>query len=145
MADPGGREMMISCGAAVFTLRVALRHLGWLPRTRLFPDPSRPALVARVSWDEDRIAAARYEQDMFAAVTARHTHRGGFGAVALPAGTLSELRAETAREGAMLRVVADGHQRSALAAAAPPGPAGVADLTFSLPKPDQRPCPSRLP
>jgi hypothetical protein len=41
-ADPDGREVMISCGAAVFTLRVALRQLGWLPRTRLFPDPSRP-------------------------------------------------------------------------------------------------------
>jgi hypothetical protein len=34
VADPDGREMMISCGAAVFTLRVALRYLGWLPRTR---------------------------------------------------------------------------------------------------------------
>jgi hypothetical protein len=57
VADPAGRELPISCGAAVFTLRVALRYLGWLPHARLFPDPSRPALVARVSWDEDRIAA----------------------------------------------------------------------------------------
>jgi nitroreductase len=116
VADPDGREMMISCGTAVFTLRVALRYLGWLPRIRLFPDRSRPALVARVSWDEEQIAAAGYEREMFAAVTARHTHRGGFGAVALPAGTLSELRAEAVREGAMLRFVADSDQRSALAA-----------------------------
>ena len=57
VADPDGRELMISCGATLFTLRVALRYLGWLPHARLFPDPSRPALVARVSWDEDRIAA----------------------------------------------------------------------------------------
>lgn len=115
-ADPDGREMMISCGAAVFTLRVALRYRGWLPCTRLFPDPSQPALVARVSWDEDRIDAAPYEREMFAAVTARHTHRGGFGAVALPTGTLAELRAEAARESAMLRLVADDVQRGALAA-----------------------------
>ena len=111
VADPDGREMMISCGAAVFTLRVALRYRGWLPRTRLFPDPSRPALVARVSWDDDRIDAAGYEREMFAAATARHTHRGGFGAVTLPTGTLAELRAEAAREGAMLRLVADDVQR----------------------------------
>lgn len=26
-ADPGGREMMISCGAALFTTRLALRYL----------------------------------------------------------------------------------------------------------------------
>jgi hypothetical protein len=116
VADPDGREMMISCGAAVFTLRVALRYLGWLPHAQLFPDPSRPALVARVSWAEDRIAAAGYEREMFAAVTARHTHRGGFGAAPLPAGTLSELRAEAAREGAMLRLVAGEDQRGALAA-----------------------------
>jgi nitroreductase len=121
VADPDGREMMISCGAALFTLRVALRYLGWLPRTRLFPDSSRPALVARVSWDEERIAAAGYEREMFAAVTARHTHRGGFGAVPLPAGTLSELRAEAVREGAMLRLIADSDQRTALAAVAQAG------------------------
>jgi hypothetical protein len=117
VADPAGRELMISCGAAVFTLRVALRYLGWLPHARLFPDPSRPALVARVSWDEDQIAADSYEREMYAAITARHTHRGGFGAAPLPAGTLSELRAEAVREGAMLRLVAAGDQRDALAAA----------------------------
>ena len=103
LADPAGRELMISCGAAVFTLRVALRYLGWLPHARLFPDPSRPALVARVSWDEDRIAADPYEREMYAAVIARHTHRGGFGPAPLPTGTISALRAEAAREGAMLR------------------------------------------
>jgi hypothetical protein len=100
----------------VFTLRVALRYLGWLPHARLFPDPSRPALVARVSWDEDRIAADPYEREMYAAVTARHTHRGGFGAGPLPAGTISALREEAAREGAMLRLVAVGDQRDALTA-----------------------------
>jgi hypothetical protein len=121
VADPAGRELMISCGAAVFTLRVALRYLGWLPRARLLPDRSRPALVARVYWDEDRIAADSYEREMYAAVTARHTHRGGFGPAPLPTGTLSALRDEAIREGAMLRLVAVGDQRDALAAAVQAG------------------------
>jgi len=116
VADPDGREMMISCGAAVFPLRVALRYLGWLPRTRLFPDPSQPALVARVCWDDNRIAADSCEREMFAAVIARLTHRGGFGPGPLPAGTFPVLRDEAAREGAMLRLVADDDQRAALAA-----------------------------
>jgi nitroreductase len=115
-ADPDGREMMISCGAAVFTLRVALRFRGWLPRTRLFPDRAQPALVARVGWDENQIAADSGEREMFTAVTARHTHPGGFGPDPLPAGTLPALQEEAAREGAMLRLVADDHQRAALAA-----------------------------
>jgi nitroreductase len=121
VADADGRELMISCGAAVFTIRVALRYLGCLPRTRLFPDPSRPALVAQVSWDEERIAADPYEQEMYAAVSTRHTHRGGFGRAALPTGTLAELRTEATREGAMLRLVAAGDQRDALAAAVQAG------------------------
>jgi hypothetical protein len=117
VADPAGRELMMSCGAALFTLRVALRYLGWLPHARLFPDPSRPALVARVSWDEDPIAADPYEREMYAAVTARYTHRGGFGPAPLPTGTLAALRAEAARERAMFRLVPAGDQRDALAAA----------------------------
>ena len=37
MADPDGREMMISCGAALFNIRLALRSLGWIPQTRVLP------------------------------------------------------------------------------------------------------------
>ena len=121
VADPAGREMMISCGAALFTLRVALRYLGWLPTYQVFPDPAQPGLIARVSWNEERVAPAGYEREMFSAVTARHTHRGGFGPDPLPSGTLALLRTEAAREGTMLRLVAGGEQREALAAAVQAG------------------------
>src|SRR5215831_1819706 len=50
VADPRGREMMISCGAALFTARLALRSLGYIPETCVLPDPRQPLLVARVSW-----------------------------------------------------------------------------------------------
>ena len=43
------REMLISCGAALFNIRLALRYLGWVPETSLLPDPGRPMLVARIS------------------------------------------------------------------------------------------------
>jgi hypothetical protein len=35
VADPSGREMLISCGAALFNMRVALRYLGWVPKVRV--------------------------------------------------------------------------------------------------------------
>ena len=38
VADPHGREMMISCGAALFNMRVALRYLGLVPKVRVLPD-----------------------------------------------------------------------------------------------------------
>jgi hypothetical protein len=46
VADPRGREMMISCGAALFTARLALRSLGYIPETSVLPDPG-PAAAGR--------------------------------------------------------------------------------------------------
>jgi hypothetical protein len=40
VADPDGREMMISSGAALFNVRLALRTLGYVPETRVLPDPA---------------------------------------------------------------------------------------------------------
>src|SRR5215467_10295580 len=83
VADPVGREMMISCGAALFTARLALRSLGYLPKTRLLPDPGQPLLVARLSWQQ-RAARTEFEQRLFGQVRQRRTHRGGFDLVPLP-------------------------------------------------------------
>src|SRR5947209_14494581 len=47
--DRDGTEMLISCGAALFGLRLAVRGLGYLPAVRLFPDHAQPALLARVA------------------------------------------------------------------------------------------------
>src|SRR6266498_2638474 len=47
-ADPSGREMFISCGAALFGLRLAVRGLGCHPAMQLLPDPEQPDLLARV-------------------------------------------------------------------------------------------------
>ena len=47
--DPDGREQLISVGAAVFTLRLAIRRSGYRSDFALFPDPGDPLLVARVT------------------------------------------------------------------------------------------------
>jgi len=116
VADPDGREMMISCGAALFTARLALRSLGYIPQTSLLPDPGQPLLVARVSWGR-RAARTEFEQGLFGQVRQRRTHRGGFDLVPLPPHLLASLREGAARYGAMLRIVADDGRRAALAAA----------------------------
>jgi nitroreductase len=116
VADPDGREMMISCGAALFTARLALRSLGYIPQTSVMPDPGRPLLVARVSWDRGA-ACTELEQALFGQVRQRRTHRGGFDLVPLPPGLLATLRESAACYGAMLRIVADDGRRAALAAA----------------------------
>ena len=116
VADPDGREMMISCGAALFTVRLALRALGYIPETTVLPDPAQPALVAQVSW-RDRAAADEFERRLDHHVLTRRTHRGAFDPEPLPPDMLAALRAAAAREGAALRIVADDGRRAALAAA----------------------------
>jgi Nitroreductase family len=116
VADPDGREMMISCGAALFTTRVALRYLGLVPRVSVLPDPDLPNLVARISFGAEQSLPAEYERDLFAEIPRRRTHRGGFDAEPLPSALVSTLRDEAAREKATLRIMADESQRGALAA-----------------------------
>ena len=116
VADADGREMMISCGAALFTARLALRSLGYIPRTSVLPDPGQPLLVARVSWRQ-QAARTEFEQRLFGQVRERRTHRAGFDLVPLPRGLLASLRDGAARYGTTLRIVADDGRRAALAAA----------------------------
>ncbi len=116
VADPDGREMMISCGAALFNLRLTLRSLGYIPQTRVLPDPGQPALVAQVSWQQ-RAAADEFERRLSRQILVRRTHRGAFDPEPLPPDLLAVLRSGAAREGALLRIVADDGRRAALAAA----------------------------
>jgi len=116
VADPVGREMMISCGAALFTARLALRSLGYVPEARVLPEPDNPTLVARLSWP-DRAAATEFEQRLMSQVRRRRTHRGAFDPEPLPPGLLAALRNEASQDGAALRIVADDGRRAALAAA----------------------------
>jgi hypothetical protein len=115
VADPDGREMLISCGAALFTARLALRSLGYIPEARVLPDPARPSLVARVSWPR-RAAPTGYEQQLFRWVRQRRTHRGGFAPLPLAPELLAALQAGAERDGALLHVITGEGSRAALGA-----------------------------
>jgi hypothetical protein len=110
VSDPDGREMLISCGAALFTARLALRSLGYIPDAAVLPDPAQPTLVARVSWRQ-RAPATGYEQQLMRQVRQRRTHRGGFDSLPLSPDLLTALRGSAARDGTTLRVMQeDGRQ-----------------------------------
>jgi nitroreductase len=117
VADPAGREMIISCGAALFTAKLALRSLGYIAETRLLPDPDDPFVVARLRW-RHRAPPSAYELALSRHVTLRRSHRGGFGPLPLPLGLLDTLRQDARQEGAQLRVATDDGSRAAVAAVA---------------------------
>jgi len=117
-ADPLGREMLISCGAAVFGLRLAVRSLGYLPVVELLPDRARLRLLARVRVGQPAVMTAA-ERAMLEAVPHRHTHRGPFEPVPLPGGLLAGLQHDAVAEGATL-ALADQHAQAKLVAIASP-------------------------
>lgn len=112
-ADPAGREMMISCGAALFNLRLAMRHLGFAPTVRLFPDLSQPDLLAEVQWGRYKPPTAA-EESLYKSITMRHTYRGPF-AAGVPPLVVADLVSAVRKERANLHVIYDIGQHQPLA------------------------------
>ena len=102
--DPDGREMLISCGAALYGLRLGMRKLGYLPRVELLPDPSQPGLIARVQ-PGGRAPITRHERDLLEAMPHRHTHRGPFAPVGVPGRLVAGLCRDASAEGAALVLI----------------------------------------
>jgi hypothetical protein len=116
VADPAGRELIISCGAAVFTARIALRYLGLLPKVSVLPEADVPDLIARIGWDAERRPPGDYERGLFGEIPKWHARRGGFDTDRLPVGLMSRFVEEAARENVKLAVMAaDDHRAAVLA------------------------------
>jgi nitroreductase len=105
--DPDGREMLISCGAALYGLRLGVRSLGYLPEVEILPGPAGQEPLARVRLGLAAPMTAD-ERKMLVAVPHRHTHRGPFEAGPLPAGLLARLRDDARAEGAVLTEIEPG-------------------------------------
>jgi len=110
--DPLGRELLISVGAAVLNLRVAMLNEHRLPILRLLADPDEPDLVARLvpgdATEPDATARA-----LGAVIPRRHTNRQPFRPVPVPGEVIDELAAAAAAEGAVL-ALADPAGRDAI-------------------------------
>lgn len=110
--DPAGRELLISVGAAVFTLRLALQREGHRVQSRLFPDPAEPDLVARVTAGPPAAPTPAVET-LAAAIAYRHTNRWPFARSVVPADAIEQLADAARREGATL-TVANAVSRNAI-------------------------------
>lgn len=110
VTDPEGRELVLSCGAALYNLRLSLRKLGYTGTVTLLPSAREPRLLARVALAETTPADAA-ERRAYAALTRRHTHRGPFDDRVLSADLAVVLQRAADEEGAQLMYVADPGQR----------------------------------
>jgi nitroreductase len=102
--DPLGRELLLSCGAAVRHLFLGLRAQGYDVRCEPLPEPDDPDLVARLQVVGRRVATLA-ETDLFAAVWTRRTRRTPFGPAGVPAEDVEHLRRVVEAEGCQLDVL----------------------------------------
>lgn len=113
VADPDDRELRIACGAALFTLRLALQAHDIRPTVTLLPDPQRPDLLAEVR--HGGVKRATPEQlRLLRAVPRRRTNRHPFSDVPVALHEQYTLRRAALDEGAWLHIVGEPAQRDAV-------------------------------
>lgn len=101
--DPDRRDMLISCGAALHHVTVALAAMGWRAKVRRVPDPAEPDHLAAV----ELVAQSPGELDVMlaAAITRRRTDRRTYSSWPVPWGDIALMGARAARAGVMLRQI----------------------------------------
>ena len=102
VTDPGSRALTVSCGAALFNLRLAVAHLVGRPEVDLLPDPIRPTLLAIVR-PGDGSEPTPAESRLYAAIADRRSSRVPFVDEPLPVEAVVRVEDAAAQEGATLR------------------------------------------
>ena len=104
VTDPYGRDLSMSCGAAVHHLQVAARAIGLDTEVLLSPHDGTPDDLAHVRVTRGAPPTA-LEVDAAVAILHRHTHRGRFPVDQVSDQVLAHLRTAVEQQQAMLRVV----------------------------------------
>ena len=106
------REYVISCGAALFNLRLAIRMAGhdlvvWLLPDPAYADPMHPpALLASVEIVTGRVKKPHtWEQGLYGAIGQRHTNRQPYRILPAPLPIIAAMEDAAAQEGAYLRLL----------------------------------------
>ena len=120
LVDPDDRELLISCGAALYHLRLAANHFGIADEVLLLPDKdNNPDLLARIALKENAEGTIKRQVEndasLFEAITKRRSNRSPFENRGLPKDLLASLKDSAKEYGAWLDVVDDEQRKNALA------------------------------
>jgi hypothetical protein len=112
--DPRGRQLLVSCGCAVFNARVALAAAGYEATVERFPDPAQPNLLARLTLPGHRVDHVPVGV-LDSVIESRHTNRRRFANEPVPGDIVAELIAAASDEGAELVAITQPEHRLATA------------------------------
>ncbi len=112
--DPDGRELTISCGAALFHLRVAAHHYHFESTVHPFPDPADPDLLATFVLTSPR-RSTDDDESLFRAISVRRTNRHPFAETPVPEDVVGVLEHVAHDEGARLAVLTSEEEKEGVA------------------------------
>ncbi len=112
--DPTGRQLLVSCGCALFNARVALAAAGYDAVVERFPDPAKLGLLARITVPDapvERLPLGALD----AVIELRQSNRRRFADDQVPPDVVDDLVAAAAAEDARLFPVTEPEHRLAVA------------------------------
>lgn len=102
--DPNGRELHLSCGAAIALAEAYARSRGVEPAVEVLPDPNAPDHLADVTFTRP-VEPTAEDQALARAIEARHTDRRPFDPRPVPPEVVHELVQVACHHGCSVRVV----------------------------------------
>lgn len=113
--DPTGRQLILSCGCALFNARASLAADNARVTVQRFPVEGQSDLLARLTYFDGRSAESPQVADLEPVIQLRQTNRRRFTDEHVPDEVLDELEAAATAEGTQLYIVRDPDQRIAVA------------------------------
>lgn len=112
--DPDGRELTVSCGAALLNLRVAARHFGCGTEAYPFPVADHPEILAALIL-HGAVAPSDEDERLFRAITRRRTNRHPFAEGDVPGDLVAALEGAAREEGVRLVALTGTEEKEAVA------------------------------
>jgi len=132
VADPHARALYMSCGAALFNIRTAIRMTGFNPLVWPLPQPRfSPMVLAAVQAEPGRPPSFA-EREMYEAIWQRHTNRGPFTDEQIPDSVQVALEQAAGFEFATLRMLNAGEAERVIELAARTDAELAADIDHQI-------------
>jgi hypothetical protein len=113
IVDPQNRELLISCGAACYNLRLAARHFGYHGLMECFVNNEQTDLLARLHLGAKQPALPE-EDKLFAAIMQRQSNRAVYEARDVPPDDICRLQLSAGQGGTWLDLIQDARVRKTI-------------------------------